>query len=99
MLTTNNIYTTAFQLERKIQSFNGEDGLTDWYQTYDVLYLDPIDNKFKIVQAWPSFSETGTIWTKIEKDIDTPDTIILNDNNIYLTLKHYEMQEKDENNP
>lgn len=93
MLTTNSIYTTAYQLERKIQSFNGEDVLTDWYKTYDVLYLDPIDNKFKIIQAWPAFSASGTVWTKTNSDV------ILNSDNIYLTFKHYEEQKENENNP
>ena len=93
MLTTNNIYTTAYQLERKVQAFNKETPYTDWYKTYDVLYLDPIDNRFKMVQAWPAFSASGTVWTKSNSDV------ILDNDNIYLTLKHYEEQKEDENNP
>jgi hypothetical protein len=93
MLTTNSIYTTAYQLERKVQAFNKEDSYTDWYKTYDVLYLDPIDNRFKIIQAWPAVSEKGIVWTKTNSDV------ILNSDNIYLTFKHYEEQKENENNP
>lgn len=48
-----------------------------WYKTHDILYFDNKDNKYKIVQAWPSYSNNGdVIWTDCTDD----ETILVNEN-------------------
>lgn len=79
----------SFLLQADINTWNGEKNTIEYYKLYDVLYLDPGDDKYKIVQAWPAYSEKGhIIWT-----MNDDNTTILANTRIGLKIKHYEKKE------
>ena len=83
------IKNDALKLECDVNAWNEDDDGVVYLKTYDVLYLDPIDDKYKIVQAWPSYSEDNNIiphttWTLCNSDV------VLANTRIAFKIKHYE---------
>ena len=83
------IKNDALKLECNVNAWNEDDDGVVYLKTYDVLYLDPIDDKYKIVQAWPSYSEDNNIiphttWTLCNSDI------VLANTRIAFKIRHYE---------
>lgn len=74
----------GYVLESNISKHNNGTTEIQWYKTHDVLYLDPKDNKYKIIQAWPAYSDNGDImWTECSDD----ETILVNENIVFKILK------------
>jgi hypothetical protein len=91
-----NIKNNALKLECDVDTWNEDDDGIEYLKTYDVLYLDPIDDKYKIVQAWPAYSEDKnfiphTVWTLCDSDV------VLANARIAFKIKHYEKDKQKEN--